>query len=57
MSKYRLDDESEVSTGFRTPRKPMYRRPERVARGRLFGFQGVLNPVDTGDSSSKVFRP
>ena len=34
----------------------MYRRPERAARGRLFGFQGDLNPVDTDDSSSNVFR-
>ena len=36
--KYRLDDGFEVSTGFRSPRKPMYRRPERAARGRLFRF-------------------
>ena len=35
---YRLDDGFEVSTGFRSPRKPMYRRPERAARGRLFRF-------------------
>ena len=26
----------EATTGFRVPREPMYRRPERVARGRLF---------------------
>ena len=25
--------------------------------GIYFGFQGVLNPVDNDDSSSKVFRP
>ena len=36
--RYRLDDGFEVSTGFRSPRKPMYRRPERAARGRLFRF-------------------
>ena len=38
LFKYRLDDEFEVSTGFRSPRKPMYRRPKRAARGRLFWF-------------------
>ena len=38
LNTYRLDDGFEVSTGFRSPRKPMYRRPERAARGRLFRF-------------------
>ena len=28
---------------FRSLRKPSYRRPEREARGRPFGFQGDLN--------------
>ena len=36
--KYRLYDEKEGNTGFISPRKPMYRCPERVARGRLFQF-------------------
>ena len=35
---YRLYDEKEGNTGFISPRKPMYRRPERAARGRLFRF-------------------
>ena len=35
---YRLYDEKEGNTGFISPRKPIYRRPERVARGRLFRF-------------------
>ena len=37
-NKYRLYDETEVYTWFRTPRKPMFRRPERAARGRLIWF-------------------
>ena len=35
---YRLYDEKEGNTGFISPRKPMYRRPERAARWRLFWF-------------------
>ena len=34
-----------MSTGFRSLWKPMYRCPKRIVRGRLFGFQGDLNPV------------
>ena len=55
---YRLDDGFEVSTGFRSPWKPMYRRPEYAARGRLYiGFQGDLNLLDIENPLSKVFRP
>ena len=38
--------------GFRSPRKPMYRRCERVARERLFGFQGDLNRLTCLDYSN-----
>jgi len=42
-----LDDESSVSTGFRSPWKPN-RRPRASRSGRLYiGFRGDLNPVDT----------
>ena len=36
--KYRLYAGFEVTTEVRSPRKLMYRRPEHVARGRLFRF-------------------
>ena len=37
-TKYRLYAGFEVTTEVRSPRKPMYRPPERVARGHLFRF-------------------
>ena len=50
---YRLDDESRCLREFRSPRKLSYRRPEREARGRLFGFQdndgrSATSPVSAG---------
>ena len=40
---YRLDDESRCLREFRSPWKLSYKRAEREAQGRLFGFQGDLN--------------
>ena len=50
-----LDDGFEVSTGFRSPRKPMYRRS--ALEGIYFGLQGDLNLIDTENPLSMVFRP
>ena len=47
-----LDDESSVSTGFRSPWKPN-RRPRAARSGRLYiGFRGDLNSRRHLDSSS-----
>ena len=53
---YRLDDESRWLWDLDNRGNQKFRRPERIARGHLTGFQGELNPVVTDDSSSNVFR-
>ena len=56
---YSLDNGFGVSTGFRSPWKPMYAVdvPSAQCEGIYFSFLGDLNLVDTDNPSSKVFRP
>ena len=55
-NKYRLDNESRWIRDLDHRGNRKFWRPERVARGRLTGFQGDLIPVVTDDSLSNVFR-
>ena len=52
-----IDYETEMSTGFRSTQKNMYRCPKCTAQGCLhvFGYQGDLNPIDTDSSWSRPY--
>ena len=54
---YRLDNGSRCQQDLDHRGNRKFRHPECVAQGRLTGFQGDLNLVDTDNLSSNVFRP